>query len=370
MSVLLRGCGARVLPQAQCLRRGVSSTAAVHGLKVLFFGTDEFAARALAGLETSRFAKNTAIDHIEVVCPPSVFKKKGLREKLYWRAQAAVAASALGLKVHNPPDRDMSTWKVPTVCEAHGGGNFDIGVVASFGRILPPSIIDSFNQGMINVHPSLLPLYRGPSPIQTAILNGDTTTGVTVQELHPRRVDAGRVLAQVPFPIRPSATRLDLMFQLGYLGGEMAGKVLQNLAHVRANSVAQSENNVTTTRLFEMIDTRIDWETMTAVDIFRMHRAHYGHEPVYSHLRIKNKHVMINLLDLKLAVPSQKPLADDYLDLSPGTLTKKKLVPYIEIPCIGGGRIHVYRFGPAGKAHLDSGQFNAGYIKKSKDARL
>ncbi|KAJ2711250.1 Methionyl-tRNA formyltransferase, partial [Coemansia spiralis] len=224
MSVFLRGRVALAHPQVQGGRRGVATTAAVHGLKVLFFGTDEFAARALAGLEASRFVKNTAIEHIELVCPAQIFKKRGLREKLFWRAHSEVAAAANGIKVNHIHDPDMSRWRVPEVSEDYGGGKFDIGVVASFGRILPSRIIDSFNQGMINVHPSLLPKYRGPSPIQTAILNADEITGVTVQELHPTRVDAGRILAQVPYKITPSATRLDLMYQLGYLGGEMAGK--------------------------------------------------------------------------------------------------------------------------------------------------
>ncbi|KAJ1731556.1 Methionyl-tRNA formyltransferase [Coemansia biformis] len=351
------------------MSRGVASTA-VRELKVLFFGTDEFAARALVGLNEGRYTKNSVIEHIELVCPPTLYKRKGKKDAISWRAQTAQTANTLHMKVHNPPDRVMSEWEVPEIDAEDGGGRFDIGVVASFGRILSPRIVESFPLGMINVHPSLLPKYRGPSPIQTAILNDDKVTGVTVQELHPTRVDAGRILAQMPYKLTPSLTRLDLMFQLGYLGGVLAGKVLQNLSLVRKQSIEQDDRLATSTKMFSARDTHISWETMTAMDIMRMHRAHFGHEPVYSHLRIKNKHVMIKLLDLELAWSKRKPLVENYLDMPPGSLLKAKKVPYIEIPCIGGGRIHVSRFCPAGKMHVDGYQFNAGYLKKSREARL
>lgn len=68
--------------------------------------------------------------------------------------------------------------------------------MVSFGYFIPPRIIQQFKYGAINVHPSLLPKYRGAAPIQHTILAGDDETGVTVQELHPEKFDAGRILNQ------------------------------------------------------------------------------------------------------------------------------------------------------------------------------
>jgi methionyl-tRNA formyltransferase len=74
--------------------------------------------------------------------------------------------------------------------------SYDLGVVVSFGYFIPKRIIDAFQQGAINVHPSLLPRFRGASPIQHAIMHGDIETGVSIIELHPHQFDAGRILSQ------------------------------------------------------------------------------------------------------------------------------------------------------------------------------
>jgi methionyl-tRNA formyltransferase len=94
------------------------------------------------------------------------------------------------IPVHYTPakSRSLSGWQPPTP--------FDIGVVVSFGYFITPTILKSLPLGALNVHPSLLPLYRGASPIQYTIMNRDEVGGVTVQELDDKAWDAGRILAQ------------------------------------------------------------------------------------------------------------------------------------------------------------------------------
>ncbi|KAI9336662.1 formyl transferase, partial [Pilaira anomala] len=89
-----------------------------------------------------------------------------------------------------PSAKDLSNWKVPT------DKQYDLGVVVSFGYFIPPHIISAFKYGAVNVHPSLLPKYRGAAPIQHAIMYGDSETGVSVQELDDKEFDAGRILTQ------------------------------------------------------------------------------------------------------------------------------------------------------------------------------
>lgn len=89
-----------------------------------------------------------------------------------------------------PSATDLDNWKVPT------DKSYDLGVVVSFGYFIPPHIISSFKYGAVNVHPSLLPKYRGAAPIQHAIMYGDEETGVSIQELDDREFDAGRILVQ------------------------------------------------------------------------------------------------------------------------------------------------------------------------------
>src|SRR3989344_4719507 len=76
----------------------------------------------------------------------------------------------------------------------------DLGVVSVYGKILPKKVLEHFKYGVLNIHPSLLPKYRGPSPIRTAIANGDTETGVTIIKLDDQ-MDHGPILANFQFPI-------------------------------------------------------------------------------------------------------------------------------------------------------------------------
>mmetsp|Transcript_20546 Transcript_20546/g.23732 ORF Transcript_20546/g.23732 Transcript_20546/m.23732 type:complete len:89 (-) Transcript_20546:52-318(-) len=84
--------------------------------------------------------------------------------------------------------------------------DYDIGIVASFRHMIPSYIIDKFRIGAFVVHPSLLPKYRGACPIQHAILNGDTETGVSLISMSKRKFDAGNIILQSHTPINPSAT--------------------------------------------------------------------------------------------------------------------------------------------------------------------
>ncbi|KAJ2272958.1 Methionyl-tRNA formyltransferase [Coemansia sp. RSA 451] len=355
------------------LCRGLQQQAAPRkGLKVLFFGTDEFSSSALTALSKGIYAENPGVAHIEVVCPPPRYKVRTIKEKtkLIWKARVSSRATNLGIHVHNTPEGgSIQNWEVPNVdLKAGYGANarFDIGVVASFGAFLPQRIIDSFPQKMINLHPSLLPKYRGPTPIQTAILNNDSHTGVTVQEVHPKRYDAGNILAQVPFELKLGMTRVDLMTQLGHLGGELAVRVLQNLEYMRKNSIVQNEEEATLTRMFTSGDAKIRWEDMTAMDVMRMHWAHFGHIAVWSFLRVKNKVLTVKMTDIELATSFDDPLEDDYLSFRPGSCLRKRKYNYVEFPCIEGGRLHVRGFTVEGKQPRDGLQFAAGYIKKNK----
>ncbi|KAJ2909334.1 Methionyl-tRNA formyltransferase, partial [Coemansia aciculifera] len=279
-------------------RRSFSKSAPAAGLKVLFFGSDEFGERVLRQLEGNRTGTQPLIDHLEVVCPMSQWRMK--KEKKVYSYQSPVEKLALkkNLKAHHPHTSSMSTWMVPMIDEGNVSGQFDIGVVASFGRFLPRRIINGFKSGMINVHPSLLPQYRGPSPIQTAMLEGDTMSGVTIQELHPTVIDSGRVLAQAPYPFPPDAPVGQLIDEMGVLGGQLTLKVLSDLAFAREQSIEQDETKVTHTRLFDREDSVIIWEEMTAEDIYRVHRAFYHKEPLHTCMRIKNKVKWVQFLEL------------------------------------------------------------------------
>ena len=135
----------------------------------------------------------------------------------------------------------------------------DLLVVVAFGKIFRKSFLDIFPLGGINLHPSLLPLYRGPSPVTAAILAGDTETGVTVQKL-AMRFDTGDILAQVRVPLDGSETTGSLTGALGLKGAELLGAVVGDIAEGRPiTPVMQEEARATYCRLVRKEDGLVDW---------------------------------------------------------------------------------------------------------------
>jgi len=101
----------------------------------------------------------------------------------------------------------------------------DVGVLASFGKILPKEILEIPKHGVLNIHPSLLPKYRGPTPVPTAILNGEQETGVTIIKMD-EKVDHGPILSQFKMDIRPDDTAESLLERLFTAGAKVLTTIL------------------------------------------------------------------------------------------------------------------------------------------------
>ncbi|KAJ2725904.1 Methionyl-tRNA formyltransferase [Coemansia sp. Benny D115] len=349
-------------------RRWFSCTPASN-LRVLFFGSDKFARAALKPLIEAYKEPEPSITDIGVICAEKQIKNPHRpveKQKITYQADTEKLAMRHDVRVENPPPKTLTGW-TPLGYDGkpfNGTNGYDVGVVASFGTFIPRRIIEMFPKGMINVHPSLLPRYRGPSPLQTAILDKVAATGVTIQEVHPTIMDGGNILLQAEYTIKDEDKIDKIMQETGKLGGELARKCLENLDFVRKHAIAQREDDVTITKMMSRINSQIIWETMTAEEINRMHRAFYMQEPVFTFFRTKNKVKLVQLLELKVADKKKAPIDPNYVDCPPGTVFRKKLVPYLEINCIDGSRLHVTSFKVASaKATLDSFQFAAGYIK-------
>ena len=115
-----------------------------------------------------------------------------------------------------------------------------LGVLAAFGKLVPQSAIDAIPGGIINIHPSLLPKYRGTTPIEAPLLNGDTKTGVSVMRL-VKEMDAGPLLAQGEVEITPETTKQDLYEALSQKGTELLLQVLPGALAKNAPETAQDE---------------------------------------------------------------------------------------------------------------------------------
>ena len=146
----------------------------------------------------------------------------------------------------------------------------DLLVVVAYGRIFGPKFLSLFPKGAINLHPSLLPKYRGPSPIPAAILAGDPETGITVQSL-ALEMDSGDILAQKHIPLSGRETTGSLTELVAEEGAGLLDEVLRNFEAIEP--VAQDPEGVSFCRLISKEDGIIDW-SKSAVEIDRMVRAY------------------------------------------------------------------------------------------------
>ena len=226
-------------------------------LRIVFMGTPEFAVPALTALCEAGLA------------PLAVYTQPG-------------RPSGRGLRITQPPvareaERLGLALRQPEVLQQAGEMRFlrelapDVILTAAFGKIFRARLLALPRFGCLNLHPSLLPRYRGLSPVQRAILRGDATTGVTLCRM-VREVDAGPILARREVPVGEEETAGELTMRLAALAAEMACELLPRLAGGRVPEVEQDERLASYAPRLEREDGRMDWR-LPAPQITRLVRA-------------------------------------------------------------------------------------------------
>lgn len=202
-------------------------------LKIIFFGTPVFAIPVLQKLIENRY---------DVV---GVFTGHGPLE---------FEAEKLEIKIF----RSKSLKKDEIIFEQFKSLNPDLCVVAAYGKIIPKSYLDIPKYGFVNVHPSLLPKYRGPSPIQTAILNGDIKTGVSII-IVDEEMDHGPILEQKTYNIQPTTNNIMVSKELFELGADLLIEILPKFINKEIKPQEQDHAKATFTKMFSREDGRINW---------------------------------------------------------------------------------------------------------------
>ena len=167
-------------------------------------------------------------------------------------------------EAHHVPVFQPAKLRVPGVLEQLQAWQPDLIVVAAYGRILPTTILTLPPLGCINVHASLLPKYRGAGPIQWAIANGETETGITIMQIS-EQMDAGDILLQKALPIAATDTGGSLHDKLARLGAEALQEAIGLLKAGQLTARQQNEAEVTSAPLIQKDDGRIDWNLEAAV---------------------------------------------------------------------------------------------------------
>jgi len=221
-------------------------------LKIMFFGTDEFALQSLSSLH-SEYLSGGCVQELEVTC---------LAMKTLVPATAKYA-NENNIKLHKwPPDINLIAEE-----------KFDLGVVASFGQLIPAKVISSFPLGMINVHGSLLPRWRGAAPVIHALANGDSTTGITIMRVRPKKFDIGEVFATRELEIDDYVRRPELTAQLAKVGADLLLDVLRDFELSNKKSKLQGCEGVSQAPLLRKNVAVIDLEKMTNIQVYNLWRA-------------------------------------------------------------------------------------------------
>ena len=234
-------------------------------MKIIFAGTPEFAATALAAL------LKTEHEIVAVYTQPD--RKAGRGQKL---TASAVKQLALehNIPVYQPLHFKSSTEEGLAAQAELKALNADVMVVAAYGLILPQVVLDTPKYGCLNIHGSLLPRWRGAAPIQRAIATGDAETGVTIMKM-AAGLDTGDMMYKTICPITAEDTSASLHDKLALQGAEATLKVLeseQTLQHYLAQREVQDDSLTVYAHKLYKAEAQIDW-TQAAAEIDRNIRA-------------------------------------------------------------------------------------------------
>jgi len=296
---------------------------------IIFMGTPDFAVPTLAELHRN-------YNVVMVVTQPD---RKSGRGRKVMASPVKEAAEAANLPVFQP-----SALKDPQAVSFLRDLNPDLIVVAAFGQILRRDVLDMPRQGCINIHASLLPRWRGASPVVAAILNGDTETGITLMQMEPG-LDTGPIIRQRAMPITPQHTGESLTAELSLMGAELLIETLPDWLNKKITPQPQDDTRATLARRIKKEQGLINWQ-QNAAQIDRQVRAFFPWPGTFTHWQGKT-----------LKALSVSAVADWAEDLPPGQVfTLKKDIAV----ATSQGAIILQQVQPAGKRQMSAKSFVAG----------
>lgn len=225
-------------------------------MKAVLFGSPAFAVPVLEVLAET-------VDLVAVVTQPAKPVGRGLKVV---QPPLAVRALELGLHLEQPQRVRGNTGFLDWLTSLE----LDVAVTAAYGKILPASVLEVPREGILNVHASLLPRWRGAAPIQWALIEGDTETGVSIMQTETG-VDTGPVRHVRSTAIGPDETAVDLFRRLSLLGAEAIGEALTLLAQGRLPGEPQDDSAASHAPMLVRTDGRVDF-SQTALSAYNRYR--------------------------------------------------------------------------------------------------
>ncbi|MEO0115855.1 MAG: methionyl-tRNA formyltransferase [candidate division WOR-3 bacterium] len=263
-------------------------------MRVIFFGTPEFAVPSLVKIHKAGF------EIVGVITAKEKPKGRGL---LTSPSPIKIKAQELELEVYEPEDPncrecyELLAQKKP-----------EVGVLVAYGYLIKRELLNLPTKGFINLHPSLLPRYRGAAPINWAIIHGEKETGVTTFFMN-EKMDAGKIICQEIVTIGPDETFGELSNRLAELGAELLVATLKMISQGNYQTIAQDDQKVTFAPKIKDKDRLIDW-TKTNLEIHNRIRGLSPTPTAYTYFRGKRVEIFRSTLITK----------DQPQELEPGTI--------------------------------------------------
>lgn len=300
-------------------------------LRIVFFGTSDFALPALHALTLDPDLALSA-----VVTQP---------DRPVGRAQTLTAPPVKQQALERGiPVIQFERVKSEEAYEALRAISADLAVVASFGQIIPQRVLDLYPRGVLNIHPSLLPSYRGAAPITAAIRDGLTQTGVSIMKMDAL-MDHGPVYVQIAHPLEATDTTPRLSERLAQIGAELLQEVIHKaILEETLLPIAQDDTNATFVSLLRKEDGFIDW-LKPAATIEQLIRAYTPWPGTYTHFEGKR----LKILEARLG-----PLSE----LSPKQTLQIEDLP--TVVCGDRSTLILTKVQPEGGTAMDGGTFLRG----------
>jgi len=258
------------------------------GLKIVFLGTPDFALPTLEKLANSPYRP------VAVFCAPD--KPTG-RRQILTPPPTKILAQKYHIPVYQPADKKELAAQIAKLQP-------DLILSAAYGIIVSKEVLETPKLGCLNIHPSLLPKYRGASPLQNAILNGDTKTGVTIFKMD-EKMDRGPLVAKSEYRIaNPKITTPELSEILASAGAELLLNILPDYLAGKIKEESQDEAVATYTKIIKKEDGRLDWQK-SAKEIGQQIRAYTPWPGTYSQwLMTDGKWQIVKIQEASLAEQS------------------------------------------------------------------
>ena len=306
-------------------------------MNIIFFGTSEFAVPALHALVKKGLAPRI------VVTLPDRPQGRGLH---LIPSPVKVAAQQHGILTLQP-EKINDAWFMAKMLETP----YDLGVVASYGKLIPARILEIPKHGFLNIHPSLLPDLRGPSPIEYAILEGKQETGVSIMQLDAE-MDHGPILKQQKIAISPEETSASLEMKCGELGGEILANAISGWLDGTLQAKDQDHSEATFSKKITKEDGHIIWNE-PADSIDRKIRAFTPWPSAYTFWQRQKE-----AKPLRLKILKAKIIAEEKNDIIPGLVEKHD--GDMIITC-GKNALSILEIQPEGKKIMTQKEFLQGY---------